>query len=144
MFTLTLVTPEKRLVAGAEVDEVFVPGFKGELNLLPGHAPLLTTLEAGILRYRLKGETKLQYVAVSSGYAQVNPLGINVLAETAERPDDVDVERAKQGLKDAESKLASQGETPESIVELQAKIVRAQVRLEVASHVKSGSVTTNK
>jgi F-type H+-transporting ATPase subunit epsilon len=133
MFTLNLVTPEKKLVAGQEVEELFAPAYRGELNILPGHAPLLTTLETGIVKYRLKGETKLQSVAISWGYAQVNPMGVNILAETAERAEEIDVERVNQTLKDAEDRLAKQDESPETIEKLQRKVARARVRLEVAS-----------
>ena len=54
MFTLNLVTPEKKLVTDLEVEEVIVPGFKGQLDILPGHAPLMTTLGTGVLRYRAR------------------------------------------------------------------------------------------
>src|SRR5688572_3427338 len=93
-FKLTLVTPEKKLLSDVEIEEVFVPGFRGVLNILPGHAPLVTTLETGILRYRLKGQTELKPVAVSWGYCEVSPRGVTVMAETAERPDEIDEERA--------------------------------------------------
>lgn len=130
MFTLTLVTPEKKLVAGAEIEEVFVPAFKGELNILPGHAPLMTTLETGDLRYRLKGESKLNHVAISWGYCQVNPQGVNILAETAERPEDIDVARADQTLKASEEKMMAEA-TPEDLEKYRKKIARATVRKEV-------------
>lgn len=137
MFTLTLVTPEKRLVTGQEVDEVFIPGSAGELEVLPGHAPLITILSTGVLRYKLKGDSKTYYVAVSSGYAQVNPHGVNVLAETAERPDEIDVERSNTAEKNAESRLANQSEEPEIIVQMTDKVARARARREAATHVKS-------
>ena len=137
MFTLTLVTPEKRLVTGAEVEEVFIPGWAGELEVLPGHAPLLTILETGVLRYKLKGDAKTYFVAVSSGYAQVNPHGVNVLAETAERPDEIDVERTKIAERDAEARLATQNEEPIVIRQMTAKVARARVRREVAAHLNS-------
>ena len=131
MFTLTLVTPEKKILAGAEIEEVFVPGERGELNILPGHAPLMTTLETGILRYRLKGEAKLHAVAISSGYCQVNPQGVNVLAETAERPEEINKERLETAFRSAQSRLASSDIDPESIVKYQHKLQRAEVRKEL-------------
>jgi F-type H+-transporting ATPase subunit epsilon len=137
MFTLTLVTPEKRLVTGQEVEEVFIPGWAGELEALPGHAPLLTILETGVLRYKLKGDAKMYFVAVSSGYAQVHPTGVNVLAETAERPEEIDVDRTKVSEQEAEARLATQTEEPESIKHLQDKVNRARTRREVASHLNS-------
>lgn len=134
MFTLTLVTPEKKFVSGQEIDEIFVPGYAGELNILPGHAPLMTTLRTGVLRYRLKGDSKLQYVAVSWGYCQVNPSGVNVLAETAERPEDIDLERAERALKEAEAKLTSSDIDVEALERHQNKVLRAIARKETAMH----------
>lgn len=130
MFTLTLVTPEKKLLAATEIEEVFVPAAKGELNILPGHAPLMTTLETGDLRYRLKGESKLFHVAISWGYLQVNPEGVNILAETAERPEDIDVPRAEAALKNAEAKMMGEA-TPEELEKFRKKIARAMTRKDV-------------
>ena len=84
MFTLNLVTPEKRIVQDAEIDEVVVPAFRGQLDILPGHAPLMTTLGTGVLKYKLKGAANYETVVVGWGYAQVNPTGVVILAETAE------------------------------------------------------------
>ena len=133
MFTLTLVTPEKRLVNKLEIEEVSLPGFRGELDILPGHAPLMTTLATGVLKYRLKGDSKFSFVAVNGGYAQVNPAGVNVLAETAERSNEIDVERLTVSEKEAERRLQSEDLEPAEIVKLQAKVLRARVRREVAS-----------
>lgn len=139
MFTLTLVTPEKRLVAGAEIEEVFVPADRGELNILPGHVPLMTTLTTGILRYRLKGEAKLNAVAISWGYCQVNPQGVNVLAETAERPEEIDRNRLETALRTAQSRLSSSDLDSDAIIKYQQKLARAEVRKELVS---SASNTT--
>ena len=133
MFTLTLVTPEKRLVSNQEIEEIFVPGDRGELNILPGHAPLITTLSTGVLKYRLKGDSRLLRVAVSGGYCQVQPAGVNVLAETAERPEELDLARAEQAQKEAERRLATEALEPDVIQSLQAKITRAQARREVGA-----------
>ncbi|MES2964307.1 MAG: ATP synthase F1 subunit epsilon [Bdellovibrionota bacterium] len=131
MFTLTLVTPEKKLLSNVEIEEVFVPAAKGELNILPGHAPLMTTLETGDLRYRLKGEAKLFHVAISWGYLQVNPEGVNILAETAERPEEIDPARADATLRASEAKMMADA-TPEELEKYRKKIARATVRKEVS------------
>ncbi|MCM2281154.1 MAG: ATP synthase F1 subunit epsilon [Bdellovibrionaceae bacterium] len=133
MFTLNLVTPEKKLVAGAEIEEVFVPAFRGELNILPGHAPLMTTLSTGVLRYRFKGETVVHPVAISWGYCQVSPTGVNILAETAERPEEIDLDRVKIALTKASERLASVDLNEADLAKFQNKVGRAQVRQEVAS-----------
>jgi F-type H+-transporting ATPase subunit epsilon len=132
MFTLTLVTPERKLLSGAEIEEVFVPAFRGEINILPGHAPLMSTLQTGVLKYRLKGETTLRPVAISWGYCQVNPQGVNILAETAERPEDLDMKRVEEALKEAQATL-SPDLTPDEIQKLRWKIERAIVRKQVGS-----------
>ena len=143
MFTLTLVTPEKKLVSGAEIEEIFVPGDRGELNILPGHAPLMTTLRPGIVRYRLKGDSTLHKVAVSSGYAQVNGLGIAVLAETAQRAEDLNAGAIDQAMTDAETRLAASDATVKELEEMTHKIEVARVHKELLSHGGSGSSDTS-
>jgi F-type H+-transporting ATPase subunit epsilon len=133
MFTLTLVTPEKKIVSGQEIEEVFVPGFRGELNILPGHSPLMTTLSTGVLKYRLKGQTEMQFVAVSWGYAQVGAEGVNILAETAERPFELDTGRIDRAMKDAEQHL-TQTLSTEDIDKYQNKLARSRARKDVAGH----------
>lgn len=139
MFTLTLVTPEKKIVAGDEIEEIFVPGFRGELNILPGHAPLLTQLQPGVLRYRLKGQTGLNYVSVSGGFLQVNPLGVNVLAETAERPEELDVKRAQEVLRATQQRLLTEVLDEKGYEEAQARIRKAETRIALAG-VSGGSI----
>lgn len=131
MFTLTLVTPERRVIAGAEIEEIFVPGDRGELNILPGHAPLMTTLRPGIVRYRLKGDSTLHRVAVSSGYAQVNGVGVNVLAETAETADGLNQAQVDAALAEAEARLAAHDTTVEELEEMAHKVAVARVHKEL-------------
>jgi F-type H+-transporting ATPase subunit epsilon len=132
-FTLTLVTPEKKIMANQPIAEVFIPGYRGEINILPGHVPLLTTLSTGVMRYRLAGSSELSAVAISWGYAQVTPTGVNVMAETAERPEDIDVPRAEATLEEAEREIKQVNADWETIQKYQRKIERATVRKEVAS-----------
>lgn len=130
MFTLNLVTPDKRLVTDTEVDEVVVPGYKGQLDILPGHAPLMTTLGTGSLKYKLKGSATYETVVVSWGYAQVNPQGVVVLAETAEQLEEIDRARAEAAKKKAESELMEPILEPDQIAAVQHKLARAQARLD--------------
>jgi F-type H+-transporting ATPase subunit epsilon len=125
---LTLVTPEKKLLTDVEVEEVFVPGYRGELNILPGHAPLMTTLSTGLLKYRLKGSSELKPIIVSWGYCEVNPDGVLVLAETAERPEDVDQDRALAAWKLATERLDSGELDPANIEKFRRKRERAELR----------------
>lgn len=129
MFTLTLVTPEKKMLTDVDVEEVVVPAFKGELTILPGHAPLMSTLGIGILRYRVKGSSAFQSAAISWGYCEVNPRGVNILAETAEATDELDRERIEAARKKADEMLRSGKLTVDEIVKYQRKLRRAEIRL---------------
>lgn len=132
-FKLNLVTPEKRLVTDGEVDEVVVPGHFGQLDVLPGHAPLITTLSEGVLKYRLKGETNFHNVVVSWGYCEIHPDGVTILAETAEVTAEIDRKRAEEALRAAEAKLVEPLLGPDQIEVAQRKLRRAQARLSAIS-----------
>jgi F-type H+-transporting ATPase subunit epsilon len=125
----SLVTPSKKFVADAEVEEVFIPAFAGELNVLEGHAPLMATLETGVLRYRLKGDTSSQYVALSWGYLEISRDRITILAETAETATAIDMERAKAAKAKAESELARGDLEQHEFRKYQLKLQRATLRM---------------
>lgn len=101
---LDIVTPEK-VVFSEEIDFVVAPGADGELGILPEHAPLVTALKVGTLRVQQGG--KFFKVAVSGGFMEVKNSRIVVLADTAERADQIDVERAKAAKERAEQRLNS-------------------------------------
>jgi F-type H+-transporting ATPase subunit epsilon len=132
-FKLNLVTPEKRIVTDGEIDEVVVPGYRGQLDILPGHAPLITTLSEGLLKYKLKGSSKFENVVVSWGYCEVHADGVSVLAETAESLAEIDRARAEQAMKDAEARLMDPILQPDQIESLQRKLRRARARLHAGS-----------
>ena len=129
MFTLNLVTPEKKLVTDLEIEEVIVPGFKGQLDILPGHAPLMTTLSTGVLKYRAKGSSSFETVVVSWGYCEVHPDGVIVLAEIAESLEQIDRARAEAALKKASAKLLDPLLESDQIEMMQRKLERNQARL---------------
>lgn len=130
MFLLTLVTPEKKLVTDQEVDEVVVPGHRGQLTVLPGHSPLMTTLDVGLLKYRLKGESQFTSVVVSWGYCEVNPKGVSVLAETAESIEEINQERAQEALKIAQRRLKDPNLEADQVLKYQRKLKRALARID--------------
>jgi F-type H+-transporting ATPase subunit epsilon len=101
--TLEIVTPERSL-ASEQVDEVQLPGSEGYFGVLPGHTPFLATLQVGELWYRI-GDAK-HYVAIAFGFAEVLPDRVTVLAQIAERPEDIDVPRAEAAKKRAEERIA--------------------------------------
>lgn len=134
MFKLTLVTPEKKIVADQELDEVTVPAFKGELNILEGHAPLMTTLEPGILKYKLKGFGTAEELAIGWGYCQVSSEGVNILAESAMAASDIDVAVVKQLLQKEETKLTTESLDDAQWEHTQHEINRLKAEIELAAH----------
>ncbi len=124
-----LVTPN-RLVVSEDMDEVVAPGLQGYFGVLPGHVPFLTSLQSGEVSYRI-GRTE-QYLAVSGGFAEVQGDRVTILAERAERPEEIDRERALRARQRAERRL--QGKTQEEIDYARALTAfsRALARLQVA------------
>ena len=115
---LTVVTPEKTLLNSVSVEELLVPGIKGEMGILPGHAPLVSTLGSGILKYRLCEKKDMEKVAVSWGYCEVQPDKVVVLAESAETKTALDQDKAKKALETVLKKLENLHLSPEEIRKL--------------------------
>lgn len=127
---LEMVTPYKRVLS-EEVDEVNAPGFVGELGLLPGHTPLLTTLKVGELSYK-KGNEQF-FVAVNWGYLEVEDDTVTVLVDTAEKSDEIDLVRAKAALGRAEDALKTLPHEDKKYAVMEAALKRALIRIQVAS-----------
>lgn len=134
MFKLTVVTPEKRLVLNQEIDEVTVPGELGELNILPGHVPLITTLATGILRWKLKGSSTSEKAVVSWGYCQVNPQGVDILADIADLPGDIDAEETAKKLAEAERRIAHSDLAEKEAEQARREVARYRSDLEITRH----------
>ena len=133
---LEIVTAE-RLVFSGEVDEVTAPGFDGEITVLPRHAPLLTMLRSGDLRLVTNGQAT--DIAVSGGFLEVEPDRIRILADTAERAEEIDVARAQAALsqaRDAVEEARTRGDT--DLRAAMAALQRQQVRLKVARRQRPG------
>ena len=128
VFQLEIVTPEKRVVDRAAT-EVQIPGKNGYLGVLPGHAPLITELAVGEITFR--SDSGEQRLAVASGFAEVLPDKVTVLAETAERAEEINVERARKAKERAEQALAS-ADTEVNVERALDALHRAEVRLRVA------------
>jgi F-type H+-transporting ATPase subunit epsilon len=129
-FQLEIVTPEKMVVKTA-AEEVQIPGKNGYLGILPGHAPLITELAVGEITYRAGAEQRR--LAVAWGFAEVLPDRVTILAESAETPAEIDVERARKAKERAEQRLAS-GQTEVDVDRALDALQRADSRLEVAEH----------
>jgi F-type H+-transporting ATPase subunit epsilon len=131
---LSLVTPLKKMVTDLEITEVFAPTFRGELNILPGHAALVSTLSTGVLKYRVASDNSLKVAAISWGYCEVFNDEVTVLAETAEYPEEIDRERAQAAYQRAHDMLIGKDAAPEDVEKYQNKIGRSAIRLEVAKN----------
>jgi F-type H+-transporting ATPase subunit epsilon len=131
---LEIVTPDASLVTD-KVDEVVVPAAEGYLGVLPGHTPLLATLTVGQLWYR-KGTQKF-HLAIAGGFVEVLPEKVTVLAQIAERAEDIDVARAERAKKRAEERLTKPA-APVDVERAQSSLLRATVRLQVAALAATG------
>jgi F-type H+-transporting ATPase subunit epsilon len=128
---LIIVTPERQLLRES-VMEVSLPGADGCLGILPGHAPLITELGIGEMTYQSKGGGESGPLAIMSGFAEVLGDRVTVLAETAERPEEIDVSRAEQAKKRAEERIAAAASDPNvdwgrAAIALQRSLIRIQV-----------------
>lgn len=124
---LEVVTPE-RLVVNDTAEYIEIPGLTGYIGVLPGHAPLITELAVGEINYRQGSQTKR--LAVAWGFAEVLPNKVTILAETAEKAEEIDTARAEAAKKKAEADLQKAG--PEGNKDAQTALQRANARLEVA------------
>src|SRR5215510_1411288 len=121
---LSIVTPERLLIDDV-ADEVQIPGAEGYLGILPGHAPLFSELKIGELGYR-KGSS-WTWLSVAWGFAEVLPDRVTVLAETAERASEIDIERATRAKERAEQRIRSGGnelDYKRALVSLERAMVR--------------------
>ena len=128
---LEVVTPE-RLVVSEAAEYIEIPGETGYLGVLPGHAPLITELAPGELTYRVGNQTKR--LAVAWGFAEVLQTRVTILAESAEKAEEIDIARAEAAKRKAEAELQKSG--LEINEEAQEALQRANARLEAAG--KSG------
>ena len=126
---LIVVTPERQLLQESVV-EVTIPGLDGELGILPGHAPLITELGIGELRYRTSASAGTVPLSILRGFAEVLPDRVTVLAETAERAVEIDLSRAEAALVRAQKRLASNDtniDWDRATIALQRAVIRIQI-----------------
>ena len=126
---LEVVTPERRVLA-EPVDMVTVPGLGGELGILPGHTPLISQLQTGVLTYVQDGKSFSLHV--SGGFVEVRDDHVSVLAEIAERPDEIDAARARASREKFEKQLNAWSGSEEDFEEVKTELDRAVVRLQLA------------
>ena len=127
---LDVITPERRLLSEA-VDYVTVPGLGGELGILPGHTPLISALQTGVLSFTQGGASRR--MLVSGGFVEVSSDRVSVLADLAEFPEEIDTARARTEREQAEKVLGSFSGSPEEFNEARTQLERSQVRLQLAA-----------
>lgn len=134
MFKLNLLTPEKKAVFDQEITEVTVPAYSGEITILPGHAPMITTLGTGILKYKIKGIDKTYKAVISWGYCEVTTDSVNVLAEFMQTPEEVSVADSQKSLQTAEKKLATEVLTDAEFNVTSNDAAKARAAIDVVKH----------
>jgi F-type H+-transporting ATPase subunit epsilon len=127
---LEIVTPERRLLS-EQVNSVTVPGRGGELGILPGHAPLISELQTGVLSYEEDGTTFSLHV--SGGFVEVNDDRVSVLAEVAERPEEIDAASARAARDQLEKQMNSGSGSEADFEKTKTELERATVRLQLAT-----------
>jgi F-type H+-transporting ATPase subunit epsilon len=127
------IVSQDRLVYEGEADIVIVPGALGEMGILPGHAPLLSALELGVIR--VKRDQEEEVFTVTGGFIEVQPDIVTIMADAAENVEEIDVERAEQAMERAQRLLDEfSEEDPENYLRLQAALRRSNLRLKTVDH----------
>ena len=127
---LEVITPERRLLSEA-VDGVTVPGAGGELGILPGHTPLISQLQTGVLSYTQGGTTRR--LLVSGGFVEVNANRVSVLADVAEHPEEIDPAQARQEREQTERALGAFSGSEEEFQAMRERLERSSVRQQLAA-----------
>jgi F-type H+-transporting ATPase subunit epsilon len=122
------IVSQDRLVFEGDVDIVIVPGALGEMGILPGHAPLLSTLEIGVIRVKTADEEEV--FTVTGGFVEVQPDIVTIMADAAENVQEIDIQRAEEAMERA-SKLLSEDKPldPDAYLRIQAALKRSSLRL---------------
>lgn len=125
------IVSQDRMVYQGDVDIVILPGAMGEMGILPGHAPLLSALELGVIRVKLGDNEEI--FTVTGGFVEVQPDIVTVMADAAENVEEIDVDRAKKAMERAEKLLEEYSETDaENYLRIQAALRRSNLRLKIA------------
>ena len=127
---LEVVTPERKVLS-EPVNSVTIPGRNGEMQILPGHAALISELKTGVLSYSADGAT--HELHVSGGFVEISADRVSVLAEIAERPEEIDAARARLARDHTEKQLSAWSGTEEDFEKARVKLERSIVRLQLAS-----------
>ncbi len=127
------IVSQDRLVYEGDADIVIVPGALGEMGILPGHAPLLSALDMGVIR--VKADQKEEVFTVTGGFIEVQPDIVTIMADAAENVAEIDVDRAQQAMERAQRLLEEYSEDDtENYIRIQAALRRSNLRLKTVDH----------
>jgi F-type H+-transporting ATPase subunit epsilon len=133
MLTLSIVTPDRRVVGPVEVQSVTLPAANGEITVLPGHARLLSLMDTGVLAFE-RDAGRREYAAVSSGFVEVHNDKVTVLADTLEMAQEIDVDRARRAQTKSEERLKAKEHFEENLMKWQRKLQRSLIRQQTAEY----------
>ncbi|HEX2172522.1 MAG TPA: F0F1 ATP synthase subunit epsilon [Dehalococcoidia bacterium] len=131
------VVTAERVVFSGDVDSVVAPGINGELGILPRHAALVTALQAGEIRIRHGGQE--EFLAVGGGFLEVRNNQVTILADTAERAEEIDLARAEEARRRAQERLAMRGTSAVDAARAEAALRRAMMRLKIGQRRRRGA-----
>lgn len=131
MIKLTVVTPEKKLVFEQEATDVLVPAHRGQLNLMNLHSPLVTTLETGVLKWKLVGQEVYSKAAISWGYCTVSASSVYILADIARLPEEIDQSVQTEEIQKQSKKLGSESLSDFEWEQTQRELAFAKASLEI-------------
>ena len=130
---LSILTPERRLVEGLPVDDVTLTGSEGQIQILPGHAPMIGTLSTGVFTYHVEGKDPVQGV-ISTGFFEVKDDQLSVMAETLELKGEISLERARKAQQLAEDTLKAADLDEHQFKKYQLKLQRSLIRQQIVGH----------
>ncbi len=133
MFKLNLLTPEKKVVVDQEITEAVIPTISGEVDILPGHVPMIANLGTGILKFKVKETGAVFKAVISSGYCEVNPEGVNILTESIQLKEEISEEVAKAKVVEANAKLTKENLTDAQFEETLNEAKKAQVGIDLVN-----------
>lgn len=133
MFKLNLLTPEKKVVVDQEITEAVIPTISGEVDILPGHVPMIANLGTGILKFKVKETGAVFKAVISSGYCEVNPEGVNILTESIQLKEEISEEAAKAKVVEANAKLTKESLTDAQFEETLNEAKKAQVGIDLVN-----------
>jgi len=128
---LEIVTQERRVYSADDVEMVVAPGANGELGILPRHAPLMTSLQEGVMRVKRQGGQE-EVLAIHGGFMEVLPDQVTVLADSAERAEEIDIARAEEARQRAEELMKQRREDKVDYERAEVALRRSNIRLKIA------------